>query len=100
MSRVVAVLLSLGLSVLFTGPAAVASPEGDGCPPAFDIGRLTLDEAADLLLRQGVPASRDEVLARLAEVDRNADRRLCFKDLPDTPGIAPYAYNYRDNRRS
>ncbi len=82
------------------GSVAASAAHLPGCPRGYDMGLLTLDEAADLLLDQGVPATRGEVLTRLSARDSNGDRGLCAKDLPDTEGIATYAYHYTDNRKA
>ena len=98
MVRTVAVCVFVGAALAVAGAPASAVPGSGGCPRGFEIGLLTLDQGADLLIDLGVPATRDEVLARLSGVDRNADKSLCFRDLPDTAGIAEFTFNYVDNR--
>ena len=88
----------MGVSLAISTTSASAVSPNRGCPAGYEIGVLTLSQGADLMISQDVPATRDKVLARLAEVDRNADGRLCFKDLPETPGIAKYTFQYVDNR--
>ena len=88
-------VVAVGLGVAAV-PAAAQPP---ACPRGYDVGLLSLDEGVDLLVGQGVPAPEDDVLARLSSFDRDGDGSLCFKDLPDTEGIAVYSYQYKDDLR-
>jgi hypothetical protein len=39
-------------------------------------------------------------VAILTPLDKNRDEILCFLDLPNTPGIPPFAFNVIDNTAS
>jgi hypothetical protein len=76
--------------------AAQAADTAGGCPPAFQ--PMTVAASADLLLSQGSPLTYDQLVSSLSALDRNGDRTLCVMDLPNTPGLPPYVYNFVDNR--
>src|SRR4028118_2000530 len=79
------------------GTAAAAEPEG-GCPAPFDIGLLSIEESADLLLANGFPATREHIIAGVSKYDKNSDEFVCVMDYPDTKGNPAYVFNFTDNR--
>jgi hypothetical protein len=74
-------LVAAGLA-LAAAPSGAVKPKAN-CPPPFE--KLTFEEALDLAHDTGVPLSDEELLALFAVDDKNGDRNLCFKGLPDTP---------------
>jgi hypothetical protein len=79
---------------LAAAPSGASKPRA-GCPTAFE--QLTFDEALAVAHETGVPLSDEELLGLLATYDKNTDEVLCFRDFPDTPGIASYSVNIVDN---
>jgi hypothetical protein len=79
---------------LAAAPSGAAKPRAS-CPPAFE--QLTFEEALVVAHETGVPLSDEELLGLLATYDKNTDEVLCFRDFPDTPGIASYSVNIVDN---
>jgi hypothetical protein len=75
-------------------PSGASKPRA-GCPTAFE--QLTFDEALAVAHDTGVPLSDEELLGLLGTYDKNTDEVLCFRDFPDTPGIASYSVNIVDN---
>jgi hypothetical protein len=98
LKRSVTVLVVAGLAALAAAaPSGAAKPTGV-CPPPFD--PLTFAEALELAHETGAPGTDEELLAFLVRFDKNQDEVLCFQDLPDTPGIPPFAFNVIDNTAS
>lgn len=97
LKRSIAVLAVVGWAALTAAPTGAAPPPGV-CPPAFDA--LTFAEALELAHETGAPGTDEELLALLVGLDKNQDEVLCFQDLPNTPGIPPFAFNVIDNTAS
>jgi hypothetical protein len=79
------------------GPAVAAEPHR-GCPAGFDIGLLSIEQSADLVVANGFPGTREDVVAGVSRYDKNADQLLCVQDFPDTRGTPSYVFNFVDNR--
>ncbi len=89
---------ALGTTLLLgSSVAANADTPTTGCPAPFD--QMTVAQSADLILSQGYPGTRDQLLAQLPRFDKNGDQVLCVMDLPNTSGIPAYVFNFIDNRR-
>ena len=95
--RSLAVLAVAGLLGLTAAPSEAVKPTGV-CSRAFDM--TTFEEALVLAHETGVPVPDEELLMVLAGVDRNQDEVLCFKDMPDTPGLPSFFMNVVDNTAS
>jgi hypothetical protein len=86
--------------------AALAAKPSTTCPPAFDLGLVTLAE--DLALPKTIAGleagalTLDEIVAFHELVDRSGDG-LCFQTIPPS-GVEPapwrYDYNVVDNNAS
>ena len=98
MVRALCACLSMLATIFILSTPAEAARPTNGCPNGFDVGLLTFAEGAELLLAEDVPATRAQILARFAAQDANGDQRLCFKDLPNTEGIASFVFQRVDNR--
>jgi len=105
------VLLALAVSVVAV--PHVAHAEGKlriACPPGFDLGGLTLDQALQLPnVQAGLAAGvydEDFVAEVQVTVDANGDGVICFQTIPPsgaTPNSASnwqYFYNVVDNKAS
>jgi len=110
-TRRVIVFLALGLAVLAVPNVARAGGKPRiACPPGFDLGGLTLDQALQLPnVRAGLAAGfyDEEFLADAFEAeDANGDGLICFQTIPAsgaTPNPASnwqYFYNVADNKAS
>jgi hypothetical protein len=102
-----AVTCLLVLSVMPVGPAAAGGRAGYGCPPAFDLGGLTLPETLTLPriqagLAAGVYTVEDHI-AVFDSVDHNDNGVICFQDVGALNGgasIWQYFYNVVDDNAS
>ncbi len=73
-----------------TQPAAAAVPVGS-CPnPASGFQLYTDAELLEIFVSPGAAEF-------IAETDKNDDRRVCVKDIPNTPGNPPTARIVVDN---
>jgi hypothetical protein len=100
----------LVLSMAPVSPAAAARRAGSGCPPAFDLGGLTLAESVALpRIQAGLAAgayTEEDHIAVFNSVDHNANGVVCFKDvaaLNDGANEASgwqYLYNLVDDNAS
>ena len=59
---------------------------------------MSIGESADLLLAEGFPATRQEIIEGLSRFDKNGDALVCVMDFPDTPGNPSFVFNFIDNR--
>jgi hypothetical protein len=97
----------LVLSVAPLSPAVAGGRAGYGCPPAFDLGGLTLPETLSLPriqagLAAGVYTVEDHT-AVFNSVDRNDNGVICFQDVGALNGgasIWQYFYNVVDDNAS
>lgn len=96
--------------------AAVVGPLGAaeggkpsyGCPPAFNLGSMTLAEFVALPRSQAAIdaglVSPEELLAGLSPIDKNANGLVCVQlshglEVSSSPA-APYSYNVVDDNAS
>lgn len=101
--RIVAGLLAgvALLMVMAALPAMADKPVTDNCPRGYDHGPWTFEEG--LAHKESINGgelpqySMDAYSAIFAATDKNGDGRVCFKDLPDTPGIPSYVTQHADN---
>jgi hypothetical protein len=100
----------LVLSVAPLSPAVAGGRAGYGCPPAFDLGGLTLPETLTLpRIQAGLAAGAytvDDHTAVFNSVDHNDNGVVCFKDIAalndgaaDASGWQ-YLYNLVDDNAS
>jgi hypothetical protein len=100
----------LVLSGVLLSPAVAGGRAGYGCPPAFDLGGLTLAESFGLpRIQAGLAAgaySAEDHTAIFESVDRNDNGVVCFKDVAalndgaaDASGWQ-YFYNVVDDNAS
>jgi hypothetical protein len=100
----------LVLSVAPLNPALAGGRAGYGCPPAFDLGGLTLSESFGLpRIQAGLVAgayTAEDHIAVFNSVDHNANGVVCFKDVAalndgaaDASGWQ-YLYNLVDDNAS
>jgi hypothetical protein len=107
-SRVGVILLLAVAAALLAAPTAGAGGQaGSGCPPAFGLGGLTLDQSLALPRIQAGLAAGVYDVATLTSVfnatDKNGDGVICFQDVGALNGGAggfTYAYNIVDNNAS
>ena len=97
MRVVVRVLLVVVLLTVGAAPVSAAKP-ARGCPNEGFVG-FTKGAFRDLSRDLGVP---EELLGEpldlwWAESDKNANTRLCVKDLPDTAGLPVFVFNIVDD---
>jgi hypothetical protein len=100
----------LVLSGALLSPAMAGGRAGYGCPPAFDLGGLTLAESFALpRIEAGLEAgayTADDHIAVFNSVDHNDNGVICFKDvaaLNDGANEASgwqYLYNVVDDNAS
>jgi hypothetical protein len=102
-----AVTCLLVLSVMPVGSALAGGRAGYGCPPAFDLGGLTLPETLALpRIQAGLAAGAytvEDHNAVFNSVDHNANGVICFKDVAALNGgasIWQYFYNVVDDNAS
>jgi hypothetical protein len=96
----------LVLSVAPLGPAVAGGRAGYGCPPAFDLGGLTLPETLTLpRIQAGLAGAYtvEDHTAVFNSVDHNANGVICFQDVGALNGgasIWQYFYNVVDDNAS
>jgi hypothetical protein len=97
----------LVLSVAPLRPAVAGGHAGYGCPPAFDLGGLTLPETLALpRIQAGLAAGAytlGDHTAVFNSVDHNANGVICFQDVAALNGGASfwqYFYNVVDDNAS
>lgn len=95
--RSLAVLAVAGSVALSAAPSEAAKP-ARVCPAPFDL--MTFEQALVFAHETGVPTPDEELLVVLAGIDRDQDEVLCFKAMPDTPGLPSFFVNVVDNRAS
>jgi len=95
------------LSVAPLSPAMAGGRAGYGCPPAFDLGGLTLPETLALpRIQAGLAAGAYTVENHTAvfnSVDHNENGVICFQDIAALNGGASfwqYFYNVVDDNAS
>jgi hypothetical protein len=98
LKRSLVVVVLAGICVLAAAPSASTAKPVGVCPPPFEA--LTIEQAIPLGIELGAPLTPEEIEAILTALDTNRDEILCFLDLPDTPGIPPFAFNVIDNTAS
>jgi hypothetical protein len=104
---VLAAACLLVLSVAPLSPAAAGGRAGYGCPPAFDLGGLTLPETLTLPRIQaglaGGAYTVEDHIAVFNSVDHNDNGVICFQDIAALNGGASfwqYFYNVVDDNAS
>jgi hypothetical protein len=94
-----ALSVALILGAIASGPVA-ARPLGT-CPAGFELGAMTLEDSIELKNGYGFDTAPPEALAfytaLFASTDKNGNGLACLKDLPDTPGIAPFVFQLADD---
>jgi hypothetical protein len=100
----------LALSVAPVSPAAAGGRAGYGCPPAFDLGGLTLAESFALpRIQAGLAAgayTAEDHIAVFTSLDHNDNGVVCFKDVAalndgaDEASGWQYLYNLVDDNAS
>jgi hypothetical protein len=104
------VAITGAVMLLVLPPPAFADKPSYGCPPAFDLGGLTLEEDLQLPKTQAGLAAGAFTLEGLTShfqiVDNNDDGIICFQSVPPS-GTKPnpasvwvYNYNVEDNNAS
>jgi hypothetical protein len=95
------------LSVASLSPAMAGGRAGYGCPPAFDLGGLTLPETLALpRIQAGLAAgayTMEDHTAVFNSVDHNENGVICFQDIAALNGGASfwqYFYNVVDDNAS
>jgi hypothetical protein len=98
------------LTLAPSSPAMAGGRAGYGCPPAFDLGGLTLAESFTLpRIQAGLAAgayTAEDHIAVFASLDHNDNGVVCFKDvaaLNDGANEASgwqYLYNLVDDNAS
>lgn len=102
-----AAIVTVGASLAAASPAAAGGNAGFGCPPGFDIGAVTLEQALALpRVEAGIAAGAYDasaVIATFNSVDRNANGMICIKDiatLTHEAGGSQYLYETNDDNAS
>lgn len=108
--RIFATVALVAMALLLAPQSAYAGKPSSTCPPAFDLGGLTLEQALQLPNSQaGLAAGfydEESVAAVFDTVDANDDGVICFQTIPAsgaTPNPASnwqYLYNVVDNQAS
>jgi hypothetical protein len=95
------------LSVAPLSPAMAGGRAGYGCPPAFELGGLTLPETLALpRIQAGLAAGAytvEDHTAVFNSVDHNENGVICFQDIAALNGGASfwqYFYNVVDDNAS
>ena len=97
--------------VVISGTQAGAAKPAFGCPPSFDLGALTLEQALDLpRIEAGLAAGAYDqgfVESVFASFDKNGDGLVCHQDVfgiaeerPNPASLWQYLYNLVDNNAS
>lgn len=100
--RRISLLLAVALLTLAMAlPAWADRPVTGNCPRGYDFGPWTFQEGLDYkesVYGGPIPDySLAGYTATFAATDKNGDGKVCFKDLPDTPGIPMYLTQHADN---
>lgn len=86
------------LTLVLAGPVLAARPVGRCGNEGFDL--MTYSQFRALSVSVGVPEELlgPEHLAQWNSINKNDDKYLCVKDLPDTPGhLGGWIFNVVDN---
>ena len=100
--RRISLLLAVTLLALVVAlPAAAEKPTTETCPRGYDFGPWTFEQGlAYKASVYGGPIpgySLAGYTATFAATDKNGDGKVCFKDVPDTPGLPMYLTHHTDN---
>jgi hypothetical protein len=106
-----AVMALLALTVLLVPQSAFAEKPGMSCPPGFDLGALTFQEALALPGTQRGLADGIYTVADLEgifdSIDANNNDLICFQDVYSIAGERPnpasgwqYSFNVIDDNAS
>lgn len=105
--RIIATVALVALALLLPPQSASARKPSTTCPPAFDLGLLTLEQ--DLALPRTVAGleagefTEADIAEFFENVDKNGDGLLCFQTVPPSGTQAsfwPFNYNVEDNNAS
>jgi hypothetical protein len=96
-SLVTASIIASSMLAMVAGPVVAKKPIGS-CPNGFAPDALDLDAVLAYKLALGFPPeSVAPFTAFFGSVDKNGNGLVCLKDLPDTPGIAPWVTQLTDD---
>lgn len=102
-----AVVAAVCVGLVTASPVAAGGQAGFGCPPAFDIGEVTLAQTLELpRIQAGLAAgafTAADIEFLFNSVEHNGDGLLCLQDLGALNGGASgwqYFYNGVDNNAS
>lgn len=94
----IATVASLVLILIAAVAPAAAKPPVGTCAMGFMSPAMTLEEAVAYKTAAGFPPEGiDYFTGYFERTDKNGNGRVCVKDLPDTPGIAPYVTQLADD---
>jgi hypothetical protein len=108
--RILALAAFLALAVVLVPQSASATKPSHTCPPGFDLGGLTFEQALALpRVQAGIAAgafTADQLAVEFDALDVNNDEVICFQTVPAS-GIPPnpvtgwqYGYNVVDDAAS
>jgi hypothetical protein len=105
--RILVTMVVAALAVLLVPQSASAVKPRYGCPPSFDLGALTIEQALQLpnaqaAIADGIYTAAD-VAASWPGWDHNGDGRICFQSFPtnaNPASLLQYYYNVVDNNAS
>lgn len=107
MRKILTVTAVAVLAVLLVPQGASAGKPASVCPPGFDIGAVTLEQAIALPNTQrGLEDgffTLEATIAGFDALDRNDDGLICFKSFPSNASpssLLQYFYNGVDNNSS
>ena len=105
--KIILVTLAVALMMFAVPQGASATKPANVCPPAYDIGAITVSE---FLLLPNVQAGITDGLFNVPALtagfdskDRNNDGLVCFQNLPtnaNPASLLQYFYNAIDNNAS
>jgi hypothetical protein len=104
--KIIIATCAVALIVLALPQSALAGKPSNTCPPAFDLGLVTLEQ--DLALPRtaaGLEAGAftEAEIAEFHETNDKVGDGLCFQTVPPSgtePSFWPYNYNVVDNHAS
>lgn len=96
--RIGVALAVASLCIAMAAPAVLAAKPVAGCSNGFELGPMSLEDSLGLKMELGFPPDAVPFYEALfADFDKNGNGLLCLKDLPDTPGIAPWVFQLADD---
>lgn len=106
--RILATVALVAMALLLAPQTAYAGKPSDTCPPGFDLGGLTVEQALQLpRIKAGLAAgvyTEEDLAAFYDSTDTNGNGLICFQSgppvAPNPMSVVTYAYNVVEDNAS